>query len=77
MMREAGAGSEPSQSHFHAESKLSWTIAGKWRDELTETELSKLREVEGPLKCKSWESPFSTGKSDKITNTIFQGPLCL
>ena len=48
------AGGEP-QPHFHAESKLSWTIAGKWKEKLSEKELSKLREGEGSLQRKSRE----------------------
>ena len=55
MMMEAEG--EP-QPHFHAESKLSWTIAGKWKDKLAETELTKLRKGKGPLKYKSIQFPF-------------------
>ena len=47
------------QPHFHAESKLSRTIAGKWRDKLGETELSKLREGKGPIKYISTNFPVS------------------
>ena len=55
MMMEAGGEVEP---HFHAESKLSRTIAGKWKYKLAKTELSKLREGQGPVKYKSMEFQF-------------------
>ena len=40
MMGEEG---DSPGSHFHAETKLSRAVAGKWRERLTRTELEKLR----------------------------------
>ena len=41
-MGEEGEGDSPG-SHFHAETKLSRAVAGKWRERLRRTELEKLR----------------------------------
>ena len=81
MMVEAGEGeggrSQP-QHHFHAESKLSRTIAGKWKDQLAETELSKLREGKGSVKYKSMQSPRPGTWEGFIKQTaIFKGALSL
>ena len=76
MMMEAGEGEEgrgPPQHRFHAESKLSRTIAGKWKDQLAETELSKLREGKGSVKYKSMPSPCP-GTWEGFTKQILKEP---